>query len=268
MYGSSTRSRLAALILAALAAAALFGASLRLFLKDGSYHVVSEYKVLDDRVRFYSVERSDWEEIPLELVDLAKTRKTVADRESEIAGEKKAEAEEEAAERAMRKEIRSVPAEPGLYHVVEGQPMRALKQAELKVVNDKKRQVLKVLTPIPILAGKSHVEIEGLRSAFVVAEERPEFYFRLASEERFALVRCVSAPKGTGRIVERWEVVPVVKEIMVQHEEVQIFRKQVGEGLYKVWPMEPLSSGEYAWIEFTDGKANTQAWDFSFSAKK
>ena len=68
--------------------------------------------------------------------------------------------------------------------------------------------------------------------------------------------------------MERWEVVPVVNEIVVQHEEVQIFRKQVGEGLYKVWPMEPLPTGEYAWIEFTEGKGNTQAWDFSFQTKK
>lgn len=246
----------------------LFGASVRLFLKDGSYHVVSEYKVLSDRVRFYSIERSDWEEIPLELVDLAKTKGAIAGREAEIAAEKKAEAEEEAAEKAMRKEIRSVPADPGLYYVVEGEPMKALKPAELKIVTDKKRQILKVLTPVPILNGKSHVEIDGLKSSFVVHDDRPEFYFRLASDERFGLVRCVSAPKGTGRVVERWEVIPVVKEIMVQHEEVQIFRKQVAEGLYKVWPMEPLTTGEYAWIEFTEGKGNTQAWDFSFSAKK
>ena len=68
--------------------------------------------------------------------------------------------------------------------------MRALKQAELKIVTDKKRQILKVITPIPILAGKSHVEIDGLRSSFGVTEERPEFYFRLASDERYSLVRC------------------------------------------------------------------------------
>lgn len=251
-----------------LAATLAFGASVRLFLKDGTYHVVSEYKVLSDRVRFYSLERSDWEEIPLELIDLARTKSALADRDAQLAAEKKAEADEDAAERAMRKEIRSVPAEAGVYYVLDGSPMRALKQAELKIVTDKKRQILKVLTPIPILAGKSHVEIDGLRSAFVVNEERPEFYFRLASEERYALVRCVAAPKGTGRVVEKWEIVPVVKEIMAVHEEVPIFRKQVGEGLYKVWPMEPLTAGEYAWIEFTEGKGNTQAWDFAYATKK
>jgi hypothetical protein len=255
-------------ILMALTAILAFGASVRLFMKDGTYHVVSEYQVMSDRVRFYSLERSDWEEIPLDLVDLAKTKGAVTARDAELAAEKKAEAEEDAAEKAMRKEIRSVPAEAGVYYLSEGKPLQPLKQAELKIVTDKKRQILKVLTPIPILAGKSHVEIDGLKSAFPVAEDRPEFYFRLASEERFGLVRCVAAPKGTGRIVERWEIVPVVKEIVVQHEEVQIFRKQVGEGLYKVWPMEPLTTGEYAWIEFTEGKGNTQVWDFSFQAKR
>ena len=255
-------------ILIALISMLAFGASVRLFLKDGTYHAVSEYKVLSDRVRFYSLERSDWEEIPIELVDLVKTKGAVETRDAELAAGKKAEAEEDAAEKAMRKEIRSVPAEAGVYYLVEGTPMRALKQAELKIVTDKKRQILKILTPIPILAGKSHVEIDGLKSPFTVGEDRPEFYFRLANEERFGLVRCVAAPKGAGRIVERWEIVPVVKEVMVQHEEVKIFRKQVGEGLYKVWPMEPLTSGEYAWIEFTEGKGNTQAWDFSFQARK
>jgi len=255
-------------ILIALSTLLLFGANVRLFLKDGTYHVVSEYKVLSDRVRFYSVERSDWEEIPLELIDLAKTKGAIASREAELAADKKAEAEEDAAEKAMRKEIRSVPAEAGVYYLTDGAPMKPLKQAELKIVTDKKRQILKVLTPIPILSGKSHVEIDGLTSAFAVSEDRPEFYFRLASEERFGLVRCVKAPKGTGRIVERWEVIPVVKEVVVQHDEVKIFRKQVGEALYKVWPMEPLSTGEYAWIEFTEGKGNTQVWDFSYQAKK
>lgn len=255
-------------LLLAVCAATLFADSLKLYLKDGTFHIAREYQVLADRVRFYSVERSDWEEIPLELIDLPKTKATVTALEAEVKAEKKAEAEEDAAERAMRKEIRSVPADSGLYFVVEGQPMKPLKQAELANVSDKKRTILKAITPIPILAGKSHVEIKGAQSEFIVEDERPEFYFRLNKEERFGLVRCLPAPKTNNRIVEKWEIVPVVKEIMVIHEQVEIFRKQVGENLYKVWPMEPLKPGEYAWVEFTEGKGNTQAWDFSYRLKR
>src|SRR5579875_1448305 len=51
-----------------------WAANIKLYLKDGSYHLVREYQVETDRVRFYSVERSEWEEMPLSLVDLDKTR--------------------------------------------------------------------------------------------------------------------------------------------------------------------------------------------------
>ena len=35
--------------------------NIKLYLKDGGYHLVREYQVQSDRVRYYSVERSQWE---------------------------------------------------------------------------------------------------------------------------------------------------------------------------------------------------------------
>jgi hypothetical protein len=41
-------------------AVAAFGATSRLYLKDGDYQLIREYQVLADRVRYFSTERGDW----------------------------------------------------------------------------------------------------------------------------------------------------------------------------------------------------------------
>ena len=93
--------RLLSLLFALSIAAA---AAVRLYMKDGQYHNVREYKVEGDRVRYYSLERSDWEEIPLELVDLKRTEAEIAAREQERKEEAAIEDAEEKAERAQRRD--------------------------------------------------------------------------------------------------------------------------------------------------------------------
>jgi hypothetical protein len=244
-----------------LLALPLLAANYRLYLKEGGHHLVREHKVLEDRVRYYSIERGEWEEIPVELVDLKKTERELRAREDSLAEEKKIVAEENAALREMRRIIASIPEEPGVYRVADGK-LETLKIAESALVTDKKRQILKVITPIPIVAGKSTIELSGVASATVYSERRPEFYIRLSQVQQFGLAQLTVNEKKKSRIVETVQVIPVSKELFEERKELEIFRQQLGEGLYKMWPQADLSVGEYAWLEFTEGKANPQIWDF------
>ena len=245
-----------------LLAAPFLGAAqnYRLYLKEGGHHMVREHKVEGDRVRYYSVERGDWEEIPMEMVDLKKTLKELGAREEAAKSERQMASEEAALEREMRRIVASIPEEPGLYKLDDAKKVVTLKLAESTLVTDKKRQTLKLLSPIPIVAGKSTVELAGEKSATIYSERRPEFYLRLSKPQQFALVQLT--PKKGARIVEVVQTIPVSKERMEERKELEIFRQQLDEGLFKVWAQADMAVGEYAWLEFTDGQVNLMIWDF------
>ena len=199
----------------------------RLYLKEGGHHLVREYKVDGERVRYYSIERGEWEEIPLEMVDLQKTNGELRVRNESVKNERDMVAAEVSVEREMRRIVASIPEEPGLFRLDSAGKIVALKLAESTLVTDKKRQALKVLSPIPIFAGKSTVELSGIKSVTVYSERRPEFYLRLSKTQQFALIRL--SPKKGGRIVEVVQTIPVSNEKMEERKELEIFRQQLEE---------------------------------------
>jgi hypothetical protein len=241
----------------------LSAANVKLYTTDGDYQLVREYQVNGDRVRYYSVDRNDWEEIPTSLVDLKKTEKEAAAKEADIDRRaKEFEAEDQAA-REERAEIAKIPQDSGVYQIENG-VVRTFPVADFTVHTDKGRSILKAVAPIPIIAGKATVELKDEHSANVVkGDSRPEFFFRLDKEESYALVQ-VTSGKGI-RVVENVEIMPVTNEYMENRTLVKTFSKQLpGDNFYKVWPQEPLTPGEYAWVEYIDGKIDLRVWDFRF----
>jgi hypothetical protein len=234
-------------------------ANFKLYFKDGSDQLVREYKINADRLNFYSIDRDEWEEVPLSIVDLDKTKSEMKRRADDVRAAAAAEDAEDKAERAARKEIQSVPPAPGVYLIEEDQKLVPMKVGESKLVDNKSRTLLKVITRVP-LAGKATLELDGPHAKQGTANRTPQFYFRLSEDERFGIVR-VSEHKNN-RVVEKLSIEPVVNEVNQQPDLVEIFRQQVADGLFKIWPQKPLEPGEYAVVEYTDDKINMQVWDF------
>jgi len=257
------RKALVALFLAVLTA---FAANIRLYLKDGTYQLAREYQVESDRVKFYSVERSQWEEIPLDLVDLKRTKAEQGERQAEVAEEAKVISAEEKVQRELREEISKIPQDPGVYYVENG-TVKVIKAAESKIHTNKGRNVLKVLSPIPMVSGKAVLELDGEHSPNILTNPEQEFYIQLSADERFGIIKLT--PQRGIRIVEKMTVVPVTKEIIEEPIEVQVFTKQMTQdNLYKLWPVKPMTAGEYAVVQFTPGKTDMQVWDFALNPDK
>lgn len=237
----------------------LEAANVKLYLKDGTYQLVREYQVQEDRVRFYSTDRDEWEEVPASLVDLQKTQAEIKAHEEEVKENLAANAAEEKAEQDARKEAERVPQENGVY-LIEEDKLTPMKAAEAKIDTNKKRTVLKLLSPVPLVSGKATLELDGAHATAGTANREPEFYIRMEEDERMGIVR-LADHKGN-RIVEKLTIVPVTKEVIEEPDLVGTFRKQEADGLFKIWPEKPMPPGEYAVVEYTEGKVNMRVWDF------
>lgn len=258
------RRILAVLLLAVFAAWAV---NIKLYLKDGGYHLVREYQVQADRVRFYSVERSQWEEIPLELVDLKRTQAEAAAREEKLQKDSKSLAEESEARKAIQKEVLRIPQNPGVYWM-DGDATKTIKAAESTVHTDKGRKILRYLSTMPqMMNGKGTLEIPGAHSANVFTDPTQEFYIQLSESEGFGIAKLTSSKSGV-RVVENLTFIPQVNEVQEQLDMVDLIQEELAPGgLYKIWAKEPLRPGEYAVVQYKLGTLNIQVWDFAIQPK-
>ncbi|HMD98886.1 MAG TPA: hypothetical protein VKM93_16330 [Terriglobia bacterium] len=256
--------------LLALASASPASAQTKLYLTDGTYQLVKSYEVRGDRVRFYSLERSDWEEVPLTMVDLD-TTKRAAQKESVVQQEQLEEAKELQKERFEKPEEKGFQVAPGVYlppdlgvYAWDGTRIIRLLQSSGEVVTDKTRKALTIAMPVPILKGRQLVVLEGAKAPVRISSTRPIFYLQFADDAtgENAQLLTVKSDKER-RVVERVDTRPLpgAKPSQVR-EGVLTERVKLGPGLYKITPTEPLALGEYAMAQLSRENLNLDVWDF------
>ncbi len=262
----------------------------KLILKDGTFQLVRTYQRSGERVRYYSVERGAWEEIPAALVDWDATAKAeAAEKSEEDAFAKKVHTQEEAQRIDTVMDVdASLQVAPGVFlppgegmFVIDGKHVTQLEQAGADVKTDKKQFLKRVLSPIPIVPDKRNVEIPGNRAKVRVSDSNLEFYLReaLPDPDRNSPIVKSSRPGESGPEVEL--VRATVKGNKRQLESIKTFmgeqveetRKTMSLQRWEIAPTvfrftlgEPLLPGEYALAEILPDGMNLYVWDFGVEA--
>lgn len=169
----------------------------RLILKDGSFQLVRQYTLAGDRVRYLSLERGEWEEMPAELVDWDATKKWERDHETPDANSmgdttspamKEAQEvdKEEAAERELQKarmpEVSAgleLPDQDSVFvlDTYEGTPELAeLIPSDLDI-NNKAHKGLKTLNPLA--TSKLNMELPGQHAKVHLHVDDPTIFVSL-----------------------------------------------------------------------------------------
>jgi hypothetical protein len=268
------------------AAAARLTRGKKLVLKDGSFQLVREYQRKGDRVKYFSLERGDWEEIPAAMVDWDGTAKAQAESDKASAALLgKIHAQEEATKIETVLDVdASLQVAPGIFlppgegmFAIEGKSVTPIEQVGSQVKTDKKTFLKQVLSPIPIVPGKRNVEIPGAKAKTRITSSGPEFYLREAppDPDRDSSVNRSSRPGESGPEVEL--VRATVKgnkrqlesirsmfgqDVGTERKSIAIQRWEVAATVYRFTLGEPLPPGEYALAEILPDGMNLFVWDF------
>jgi len=244
-------------------------ASQKLFLKDGTYQLVSSYEVNGDRVRYYSVERSEWEEVPLSLVDLEATKRA-QEEEKTVQKKQLEEGTEIAKERFYKPPDKGFEVAPGIHlpgdegvFAFDGTRVIRLIQSTPEVITDKRRAAFAMAVPGHLLKSQMILELPGPKAAVRLQQAMPTFYVQssegLGAKMELVPVKVVKE----SRIVERVEASRAgVEKASQASAEVQLQRTQVAPGLYCLKLLQPLDPGEYVLGDLAQQGIDLALWPF------
>ena len=241
----------------------------KLMLKDGSFQLVREYAVQGDRVRYYSLDRSQWEEIPSDLVDWDATGKAAAQEQQRDAAIVARVHNQEAARLATPLDIDAslevaprifLPPGAGLF-AFDGKAVLPVPQAETNSKLSKGHFLEQVMVPVPIIPTRHNVSINGLHAKLRLRTDQPEFYMRTADARTPNIELIRAKAHGENRQIEN------VDELFGQQraagDTVSMQRWEIAHGVYRFTLSKPLAPGEYAIAETVgDEGMSLYVWDF------
>jgi hypothetical protein len=259
----------------------------KLVLKDGTFQLVREYQKNGDRVRYFSTERADWEELPAALVDWDATKKaeTTEEKTNNLLADKVRNQEAAMQPNPPMDVDASLTVASGVFlpdgegmFAVEGKSVRRIEQVGSQVRTDKKTVLKQVLTPIPIIPSKHNIEIPGARALTRLKTETPEFFLRatIADPDRDSMIERTSRTGDTGPevILVRAKVkgdkrlIESVRsmfgmEVGQERQDISMQRWDVAPDVYRFTLSQQLPPGEYALAELLPGGMNLFVWDFA-----
>ena len=245
----------------------------KLMLKDGSFQLVREYKVEGDRVRYYSLDTSQWEEMPAAMVDWDKTQAIETEEAKQDASLLTKVHKQEEAQRVQPLDIdASLEAAPGVFlppgegvFAFDGKAVLSIAPAEPGFKTSKKRELEKVLSPIPIVSTRHFVLIQGARAKLRLTTGQPEFYMRTTQEGDPDLQLVPAQVHGSIRQIAHID--DLFREQQVFAHPLLMQQWEVAKGVYRYTLGQTLEPGEYALVEVIKAKTdldqlNILVWDF------
>jgi hypothetical protein len=250
--------------------------------------VVREYQKNGDRVRYFSMERGAWEEVPSSLVDWDATAKAASEAQKSSAAEvEKIHKQEEAKRMDNVTDIDAslqvgggvfLPEGDGMF-VLEGKSVRVLDQAGTRTKSSLLRTAGQVM--VPIVPGKKTIILPGAHATVRLRNITPEFFLREPpfDPEVPSKIQRSSRPGESGPEVEliRVKVGRNAREIesigtlfgeemSVNRNSISIQQWEVANNVYRFTLSEPLTPGEYVLAEMLPDGLNLFVWDFGVDA--
>src|SRR6059058_2695468 len=266
----------------------------RLILKDGSYQLSTQWEVKGDRVRYFSAERGEWEEVPKSMVDWAATDKYEKDRASGKPAPEAVELDKELEAERQAEEAKTPHVAPGLQlpdsggvvllDTFQNQPqLDELQQSGGELKKNMKGNILRAAIN-PIASAKQTIELPGLHAKIQAHTTLPAIYINVEQQDQGAEASTQGSQK-TQQPEQPWDRFRIVRldskegKRIVGDIKIAVYGKvsqnqkllpstaeKLTGGWVKVTPSSALAPGEYAVVELLGKEGmNLFVWDFGIN---